>query len=230
MTTQPLNEADLDALRKITSPTVCNAIETLDLRPRSEGFMGPEINCIFPDLGPFVAYACTAIISARMPDRKKPRASVSELWEHVDSSPGPKILVIQDMDYPNPIGSFWGEVNSNIFRALGCLGTVTNGGVRDLPEMERIGFHTFASCVLVSHSYHHLIDVGVPVEVGGLVVNPGDLLHGDEHGSTNIPIEVARDLPKVARNVEERERKIIDFCNSPGFTLASFRAHMTGGR
>ena len=122
MTDTPLTADEIEALRQITSPTVCNAIETLDLRPRSEGFMGPEINCLFPDLDPLVAYACTAIISARMPPSPKPRARVTELWEHVAATPGPKVLVIQDMDYPNPIGSFWGEVNGNIFKALGCRG------------------------------------------------------------------------------------------------------------
>ncbi|MEE9286391.1 MAG: RraA family protein [Dehalococcoidia bacterium] len=218
----PLGSDDLDRLRALTSPTVANAIETFDLRARNQGFMGPEIRCFFPQREPMVAYAATAVVSARLPAGDKPRVSTRELWEHVLAIPEPRVLVVQDIDYPNPVGSYWGEVNGNIFKALGCVGTVTNGGVRDLDEVEAMGFYYFASAVLVSHAYIHLVDVGVPVEVGGLAVRPGDLLHGDKHGVTSIPLDIAKQVPEAAKRVEEQERRIIELCQSPGMTPEKF--------
>ncbi len=127
--------------------------------------------------------------------------------------------MIEDLDYPNPVGSYWGEVNASVYKALGAAGTVTNGGVRDLPEVRPTGFHFFSSCVLASHAYVHVDECGGPVSVGGLTVNPGDLLHGDEHGVTSIPIEIARDLPKAAAAIERAERRLIDYARSPAFTV-----------
>ena len=144
---------------------------------------------------------------------------MTALWEHVQSIPEPRILVVHDVDYPRPVGSFWGEVNANIFHAQGVLGTVTDGGVRDLDEVEPLGFRFFASTVLVSHANLHLIDVGVPVEIGGLRVEPGDLLHGDKHGVTNIPAEIAPKVAEAAERIEEQERGIIAFCQSPEFSV-----------
>ena len=226
----PLSADELDRLRALPSPTVANAIETFNVRQRSEGFMGPEIKCIFPQFPPMVAYAATAVISARLPASDKPRIAARELWDHILSIPQPRVLVVQDIDYPHPIGSYWGEVNGNIYKALGCVGTVTNGGVRDLDEVEEMGFYYFASTLLVSHAYIHLWDAGIPVEVGGLVVRPGDLLHGDKHGVTNIPIEIAKQVPQAAKQVEERERRIIDLCRSPGMTPEKFPDAMSQGR
>jgi len=213
---EPLTPAELDALRAITSPTICNAIETFDIRPRSEGFMDSTVRCMFPELGTLAGYAVTAKIAARnKPDKQ---SSPMELWKLVEASPKPAILVLEDLDYPDPIGSFWGEVNGSVYKGLGAAGTITNGGVRDLPEVRATGFHFFASCVLVSHAYIHVVEVGCPVRIGGLAVNPGDLLHGDEHGVTSIPFEIARDIPCAAEAVEERERKIIDYARSGNAT------------
>ena len=124
----------------------------------------------------------------------------------------------QDLDYPNVIGSFWGEVQSNIHTRLGCVGTVTDGGVRDLDEMRAKGFNAFATEVLVSHAYVHIVDANVPVTVGGLTVTPGDIIMGDKHGVIGIPKEIAAEIPAAAKAVEARERTIIDLCNSPDFT------------
>ncbi|MCH7553485.1 MAG: RraA family protein, partial [Chloroflexi bacterium] len=228
MADSPLTDADLDKLRGITSPTVCNALETFNVRDRSLGFMGPEIKCIFPDLDVMVGYACTVLIGARTAAGPKRRASMPELWEHVASMPGPRILVVQDVDYPRPLGSFWGEVNANIFKAQGCIGTVTDGGVRDLDEVHELGFHYFASDILVSHANLHLIDIGLPVNIGGLEVKPGDLLHGDKHGVTNIPIDLATKLPEAAAQVEQHERRINHFCKSPEFSTANLMDMFTG--
>jgi len=215
-----LSTQELDALRKITTPTVSNAIETFDVRPRNEGFMDSSVRCILPELGTMVGYACTATIRAR---EQEPSSPPWDMWEAVRQVPEPRVVVIQDLDAPQPVGSFWGEVNGNTFKALGCVGTVTNGGVRDLDEVRELGFHFFASCVLVSHAYVHLVDIGVPVQVGGITVSPGDLIHGDQHGVLVIPPEIARDIPKAAAEVERRERRIIGLCQSPDFSPEKLR-------
>lgn len=213
---EPLTPAELEALRQITSPTICNAIETFKVRPRSEGFMNSSIRCMFPELGTLIGYAVTAKIAAHTPSDAA--LAPAELWSLVEQSPKPAILVIEDVD-DVPIGSFWGEVNGSIYKGLGAAGTITNGGVRDLDEVRATGFHFFASCVLVSHAYIHVVEVGKPVSIGGLVVHSGDLLHADQHGVTSIPIEIARDIPKAAEAVEERERKIIDYARSGSMSV-----------
>jgi 4-hydroxy-4-methyl-2-oxoglutarate aldolase len=220
-----LSPAELEELRKITTPTVSNAIETFKVRSRSEGFMDSSIRCMFPELGAMVGYACTATIRAREPG---PAPAPWEVWEAILNVPEPRVVVIQDLDAPDIVGSYWGEVNGSIHKALGCVGVVTDGGVRDLPEVRATGFHFFASCVLVSHAYVHVVDFGCPVWVGGVTVNPGDLLHGDEHGVISIPHEIAREIPRAAAEVEGRERPIIDFCRSREFSADGLRRMLTG--
>ena len=218
---EPLSQQELNALRQITTPTVANAIETFDMRPRNEGFADASIRCILPELGAMAGYAVTAKIAAR----ERPQGALRpwEMWEAMAKVPKPYVVVIEDLDYPTPIGSYWGEVNGSIYQGLGAAGVVTNGGVRDLPEVRATGFHFFASCVLVSHAYVHLVEVGGPVTVGGLTVQPGDLLHGDEHGVISIPHEIARELPKAAAEVEARERGIIEYARSPEVSAEGLR-------
>ncbi len=210
--TASLTPEELDALRRITTPTVCNAIETFAVRPQSEGFMDGAIVCRFPELGAMVGYAVTARIRASRPPGDK--VAHQRVWAEFEKTPKPWVVVIEDLDYPSPVGSYWGEVNASVYRALGAIGCVTDGGVRDLPEARRLGFHFFSSCVLVSHAYVHIVDAGEPVSVGGLAVRPGDLLHGDEHGVTSIPPEIARGVPAAARRIEDAERRLIDYAQS----------------
>lgn len=212
MTDAPLAPPELDALRRITTPTVSNAIETFRLRHRNEGFMDSTVTCRFPELGSMVGYAVTAKIRAA--ERPTSEIRYDAVWDEFAKTPKPWVVVIEDLDYPGPLGSYWGEVNASTYAALGAVGTVTNGGVRDLPEVRATGFHFFSSCVLVSHAYVHVVEVGTPVTVGGLTVRPGDLLHGDEHGVISIPIEIARDLPAAAEAIETSERKLIDYARS----------------
>jgi 4-hydroxy-4-methyl-2-oxoglutarate aldolase len=204
----------LEALRKFSTPTISNAIEMFDIRPRNVGFLGPEVRCLFPGLGRMIGYAFTASISADLPAQGRRVIQRHEYWQASAEIPAPRIAVIRDLDNPPGRGSFWGEVNSNIHRALGFIGTVTNGGARDLDEMEALGFFTFAGEVSVSHSYVHLVDYGTAVRVGGLVISPGDLLHGDRHGVIKIPAQVAGDLSDTALEVEEAERELINYCRS----------------
>jgi 4-hydroxy-4-methyl-2-oxoglutarate aldolase len=220
---EPLTPAELKALRALNTPTVANAIERFDQRARHLGFMGPEVRCIFPEMPPIVGYAATARIMAEQPAAGTWAPSRHEYWDAILSVPAPRIAVIQDLDQPAAIGSFWGEVNGNIHRALGCAGTITNGGVRDLDEVHALGFQMFASAVIVSHAYVHLVEYGTPVKVGGLVVRPGDLIHADKHGAIVIPHEIARDVPAAAAEVERMERRIINYCQSPEFDVAGLK-------
>jgi 4-hydroxy-4-methyl-2-oxoglutarate aldolase len=224
---EPLTADELEALRRITTPTIANAIETFRVRPNSEGFMDHSIRCMFPELGPMAGYAVTAKISAR--ERSNAALPPWDMWATMESVPGPRVVVIEDLDYPAPIGSYWGEVNGSIYKGLGCAGVVTNGGVRDLDEVRATGFHFFASCVLVSHAYVHLVDVGIPVRVGGLAVQPGDLIHADQHGVCSIPAECARDVLKAAENLEKVERRIIEYARSPEVSPEGLRKMMGGG-
>jgi regulator of RNase E activity RraA len=220
---EPLDRAVLDELQAFSTPSLSNGIETLDVRGRNEGFADATVHCMFPELGARIGYAVTATMrAAAVPggDRLPP----SDLWEHVLTMPEPRVVVVQDLDDPPGVGSYWGEVNGSIFTALGCVAVVTNGAVRDLTEMRSIGIQAFAGCVAVSHAYVHLVSVGETVTIGGLEVRPGDLLHGDQHGVLSIPREVAGDLAAATRQVEEHEREIIGFCRSPGFSVDGLRA------
>jgi 4-hydroxy-4-methyl-2-oxoglutarate aldolase len=213
-----LTPEQLEALRRFDAPTVANAIETFNVRPRNTGFMSPAVRCMFPDLGVMVGYACTAIIAADYQPPAQPKVSRPDWWRAILATPAPRVVVMQDSD-GQPVGSFWGEVQGNIHKALGCLGVVTNGGVRDLDEARAMGFHFFASAILVSHAYVHLVDINVPVSVGGMVVQPGDLIHADKHGAQVIPLDIAPQIPEAVAKLVASERRIIDVCQSPDFSL-----------
>ncbi|MDZ7726786.1 MAG: RraA family protein [Dehalococcoidia bacterium] len=226
----PLSEEELAALRAWPTPAISNAIETFNVRSRNTGFMGPEIACRFPEFEPIVGYAVTCKIRASIPPAEDPEAIPAPAWwEHIESIPAPRIVVIQDMDQP-PRGSFWGEVNANIHKALGCAGVVTDGGVRDLDEVRELGFQFVAKEVLVSHAYVHIVEVGGPVTVGGLTVRPGELLHADQHGAMQIPLDIAAQVPAAAQAVEDRERVIINYAKSPEFSREGLAGVMAGGQ
>jgi 4-hydroxy-4-methyl-2-oxoglutarate aldolase len=142
--------------------------------------------------------------------------------------PAPRVVVIQDVSERPGFGSFIGEVHAHVLRALGCEGVVTNGSVHDLPGIAAMGFGLFAGSVAVSHAYVHIVDYGKPVEVGGLKVNPGDLLHADQHGVLSVPAEIAAEIPAVAGQLLERERKVIEFCRSKEFTVEKLRDAVKG--
>ena len=213
---ETLPEELLETLRTLPSPAICNAIETFKVRGRNEGFMDGTIHCQFPDLGPMVGYAATAKIRTA---GRGDRLEGEELWRHVASTPAPRIIVVQDLDNPAGVGCFWGEVHANVFKALGCVGAVTNGCIRDLDEVHDLGFHLFGGSIGVSHAYAHIVAVGVEVAVGGLIVKPGDLLHSDQHGVVSIPPDTADQLPDIARRQAAEEREVIALCQSPDFTV-----------
>ena len=220
----PIDTELLETLRRIPSCSIANAIETFNHQPRNVGFMGPEIKSVFPDMGHMIGYAVTAKIVADAPPSGHMNVARTEWVDEIMKVPAPRVLVLEDLDWPNPIGSFWGEVQANLHRALGAVGTITNGGVRDLDEMREVGFFAFASCVLVSHAYVHITDVGTPVKIGGLEVRPGDIMQGDQHGVIKVPRALAADIPAAVKRVEDGEQELIGYANSEGFSVEGLKA------
>ena len=221
---QPLGPDTLARLRTYTTPTLSNAIETFNVRPKNTGFTRGRVRCLFPDLGPMVGYAVTATCRAATAPPPDATARRAALWRAIEGVPAPRIVVIRDLDDPPGVGAFWGEVQSTIHHALGCVGTVTNGGVRDLDEVRALGFHFFAGSVAVSRAYVHLVDVGTPVEVDGLAVRSGDLLHADQHGVLAIPHDVAGQLDDAVERVNQTEQEILAYCRRPDFTREGLEA------
>lgn len=206
-TTGPLSEELLAQLSKIDTPTIANALELMDIRPRTEGFMRPEVRSIIPVTETFVGYAVTGVISAR---HRSPNALERlDYYEAIEEIPTPRMVVLHDLDYPATVGSYWGEVQGNIALGLGCVGAVTDGGVRDLKEAEAMGFPFWAKEVLVSHGYVHAVAFNVPVDVGGVYVQPGDLIAADLHGVIQIPIDAAERIPAAAEALAGLEAIVI---------------------
>lgn len=224
-----LSPEQLEALGQLDSCTVSNAIETFDVRLRNEGFADSSLHCLFEQLPPLVGYAVTARIRcANPPTAGHSYFDRTDWWDQILKVPEPRIVVVQDLDNKPGLGSLLGEVHTSILKALGCLGAVTNGAVRDLPAIETAQFHLFAGSVAVSHSYAHFVDFGTPVEIAGLKISPGDLLHGDRHGLISIPHQIAADIPSVAARMKEREQKIIALCRSTDFSLEKLREVIAG--
>ena len=206
-----LTEHQLEELRNFDTPTISNAIERFEIRPFTAGFTGPEIKCILPCDKPIIGYVCTAKISAVKPPSREQQEMLTAYYETIKQMYKPTLAVLEDID-PSPIGSFWGEVQASIHKALGCIGVVTNGGVRDLDEVHKLGFKYFASCVLVSHAYVHIEDFDCPVNIGGLTVRPGYLLHADKHGVIMIPEEIAPEVAEACRKAQWAEEPVIQGC------------------
>ena len=208
----------IDTLKKISSPSIANAIETFNVRPRNQGFMSSEIRCLFPELGPLIGHAVTAVIRAEPQPLEGHRSSTFGWWDYVLSIPAPRVIVVHDLDEPRGQGAQWGEVQANIHKALGAVGAITDGSVRDLDEVRALGFQFAAAHVSVSHAYVHMVDFGLPVKLGGLWVKPGDLIHCDQHGAVTIPADLVPKVADAVRRVEADERKIIEVCQSREFS------------
>ncbi|MGH9684373.1 MAG: RraA family protein [Candidatus Acidiferrales bacterium] len=220
MTPEPADSALLDQLGRLSTCIVASTIETFGVRLRNTGFANSSIRCMFDDLPPVVGYAATARIRGSQPPMGgRTYYDRTDWWNYLLTIPAPRIVVIEDMDRPSGLGSLVGEVHANILRALGCVAFATNGAVRELPALHRIGIQCFAGNVAVSHSYAHIFEFGTAVEIGGLRVEPGDLLHGDRHGVLQIPGKVAGEVPGAARKIIEKEQGIIALCQSNGFSL-----------
>ena len=215
-----LSAVDLERLREFDACTVSNAIEKLVARLPNEGFVSRAVRCRFPDLPPMVGYAATGRIrTVSPPMTHRCYYDRMDWWTYVASLPKPRVIVVQDADGKPGLGAFVGEIHASIALALDCVGCVTNGAVRDLPAIKALNFQLFSGNLSVSHSYAHIIDFGEPVEIGGLKIRSGDLLHGDRHGVLNVPVELVADIPAEASKILAEERELTDFCRSPGFSL-----------
>lgn len=225
MATEPvLSEAQLDALRRLDTCMVSNAIETFGVRLRNTGFADSSIRCMFGDLPPMVGYAVTARLRSGSPPMQGGNYhDRTDWWQYVLQVPPPRIVVLQDVDKQLGLGAFAGDVHAAIMRALGCVGYVTNGAVRELPTVREMGLHLFAGKVAVSHAYAHIFDYGAAIEIGGLEVHPCDLLHGDRHGLLMVPKLIAADIPAAAEKLRRAEQRIIAFCESSDFSLDKLR-------
>ncbi len=222
-----LTEKDLDALRHFDTCMVANAIDALNVRLRNTGFADGSIRCMFPDAPPMVGYAATARLrSGEPPIGGGSFHDRADFWNSILEIPTPRILVLEDMDEVPGRGAFIGDMHAAIIKALGCVGYLTNGAVRELPAVRAIGVQLFTGTVAVSHAYAHIFDFGTTITVGGMQVRPGDLLHGDRHGVLTVPTECASRIPGIAARLQRAEQTVIDFCRSGAFSVAKLREIM----
>ena len=207
----PLRHADLLELKRWNTPTIYNGWEQITSHdPAQDGFNLEESTDFMPQMGPMVGYAVTVRIepSNREHRRTRPTAT-SEYRRYIASVPGPKIVVIQDLDKPRVVGSFWGEVNATIHRALGCVGTITDGAIRDLDEMTNAGFKALARRLCVGHAAVQPVEFNCEVEVFGRKVNPGDLIHADKHGFLVVTPEEQPELLEAAKFMDTHECRTV---------------------
>jgi regulator of RNase E activity RraA len=220
MTTQQATLADIDALTAFDTPTICNALEILAPETRARGYTHQPFVCGFPHMKPVIGYARTATIRSAQPSglpAAEHRRIRDDYYRSIDAGPKPALVVIQDLDKDAGIGAFWGEVQSAIHVGLGARGLLTNGSVRDLDQWAP-GFQFLAAKISASHAYAHPTSVGGEVEVLGLRVRAGDLVHADRHGAVIVPLEWVRALPDAAREVAAREARILAVARGPDCT------------
>ena len=220
-----LNEQLIQELQTMDTPTVCNALEVLIPKRRGYGYTTSNLICTRPHLPPMVGLARTATIRAAHPSDLSgadARAHSDAYYAYIDQGAKPTIVVMQDLDGAGGYGSFWGEVNSNVHKGFGSVGLVTDGCVRDLPDIAE-GFQMLAASVLPSHAYIHVVDYSRPVDVAGMRVCDGDLIHADQHGAVVTPHNVATEVKAAAEQIARRERVLIKAAQQPGFNIEKFR-------
>ncbi len=175
---------------------------------------------MFPHFPAKVGYAATARIrSSSTPIAGRWYYERMDFWSYLLTVPAPRFFVAEDVDHTPGLGALFGEIHACISKALGAHAFLTNGAVRDLPGIETAGVQAFAGNIAVSHAYAHIVEFGEPVEIGGLKINSGDLLHGDRHGVHCIPLSIAEQIPRVAAKILQTEKELIEFCRSPNFSL-----------
>ena len=214
-------------LQSIDTPTVCNALELLIPERRGYGYTTAPLVCTRPELPPLVGIARTAVIRAAHPShlRGKAAAELSDsYYAYIDEGPKPSIVVIQDLDGDQRgYGSYWGEVNASIHQGFGALGVITDGSVRDLPDIPA-GFQMMADRVGPSHAFVHVVTYAQPVTVAGMRVASGELIHADQHGAVVIPWQVADQVLAAAQKIAAQEAVIISAAREPGFNIDRLRA------
>jgi len=210
-------------LKTIDTPTVCNAIELLEVRPGSENFTSNKIKCLYPELGPMAGYAVTVQIETVTKMAPRDPAVTMKLYEAVEASPKPVVVVIQEIGGYREFASHSGDVMTTLLQNFGAIGLVTDCNVRDFNEVKQLGFHTFAAGTSPSHVYCRIADVGMPVQVHGMTVRPGDIIHGDINGLVQVPMERIEELPEKIAHVRKTEQDLIARIKAGGFTLDDLR-------
>lgn len=220
--------ADRDAeliayLKTVDTATLANAIELLNLRPRAEGFASLELRCLFPEFGPMCGYAVTAQVETVTLGTPRTEQAYLDLFEAVESSPKPAVLVMQEIGGDRDRATHAGEVMATIFTRLGAVGLVSDCGVRDLSAVRKIGFHYFARGAVASHASNRIVRTGVPVEVTGITIRPGDMVHADENGLITVPESGREKLHELVDQILAKEQKLLDFVRGSGFTASQIR-------
>lgn len=226
--TTTLTPQQFEFLRSIDTPTVCNLIEIVAPERRGFGYTVQHLHCAFPDLPPMVGFAKTVTTRAKDPVPLGEAGYMQKRLDYLDyvaAPPGPGIVVIEDLDDPPGYGAFWGEVQSNVHKALGCLGTITSGSVRDIPAIAE-GFQLLAGSISPSHAFVHVVDFGLDVCVHGMAVKSGDLIHADRHGAVVVPIDKVDAMRAALDGLSAREAKVIAAARSGG--VAAIKAAMRG--
>jgi regulator of RNase E activity RraA len=201
----------LDTLRQYDTPTVSNVIELFEIRPRSAGYMDGRIRACFPEMPAIVGYASTVTMRCAVPRASGPvYNSLDDQINAFAELPGPPIVVFQDLDDP-PVAATFGEIMCTTYQSFGAQGLITSGAARDLDQVRRIGFPCFSNGVICSHGFSHILDVHVPVRVGGLTVQPGDLIHADCNGVVQIPHEIASEVAGACADFAACEAVILDY-------------------
>jgi regulator of RNase E activity RraA len=218
-----MNADLLDILSRVDTPTVCNAIEVVQGKRGFDRFTRGTMICT--DVGrAVVGYAVTAQIAALAPPTDPPeviRARRMAYYKAMHDAPKPSLAVVEDLDYPNCIGAYWGEINTTVHKGFGMSGALTNGVVRDLGDLPQ-GFPVIAGSIGPSHGFVHVRSVGQPVRVMGLMVCQGDLVHADQHGAVVVPPDVIGGLGAAIGKLQATERLVLDPARGPDFDFAAF--------
>jgi regulator of RNase E activity RraA len=214
----------LDLLRKVDTPTVCNAIEVAEGKRGFNRFTRGTMLCSAPEAGAVVGYARTAKIAARAPSTEPPeelRARRMAYYRHMAEGPKPSLAVVEDVDAPDCIGAYWGEINATVHKGFGMAGALTNGVMRDLGDLPE-GFPVIAGSIGPSHGFVHVREVGGPVNIFGLEVADGELVHADRHGALVIPAGLVEGLEAAIAKLMDTERLVLDPARAPGFDFDAF--------
>ena len=223
-----VSESQFAFLRSIDTPTVCNLIEIVTPERRGAGYTVSHLHCPFPDLPPMVGFAKTVAIRAR--DKVSGPSYMQKRMDYLDyvaAAPRPSVVMIEDKDEPPGYGAFWGEVQTNVHKALGCLGTITNGSVRDIPAVAE-GFQMLAGSLSPSHAYVHVVEFGAPVTIHGMAVKSGDLVHADRHGAVVVPVDKIDAMQAALDGLTKQEARIIAAARAPGATVETIKAAFRG--
>ena len=207
---------DLKALSNWDTPTICNALEIINPERRGFGYTIKPFSCLSPRLPPIIGYARTAKIRAAQPTK----SSIDRLtyYEYVAADPMPAIIIVEDIDPTPGYGAFWGEVQTNVHKGLGAVGCVTYGAYRDINDSAP-GFQLLGGMVGPSHAYVHLVEIDCRVNIHGMKVDSGDIIHADQHGAVVIPRDAVAKISTTIDMIIRREAIILDAARAPDFNL-----------